>query len=68
MSGKTDLEVYNSNFNLPKENNNFELYKDTFDEFLFEELIDELEEILKIPNFTDDHLEDEITEPQIIKA
>ena len=38
MLGLIDLEVYNSIFNITKENNKFELYTDTFDEFSFEEL------------------------------
>ena len=59
MLGLIDLEVYNSIFNITKENNKFELYTDTFDEFSFEELKDEVEEILNISNITDDHLEDE---------
>ena len=68
MIGLIDLEVYNYIFNITKENNNFELYTDTFDEFLFEELKDELEEILNIQNITDADLEDETTGPRIIKA
>ena len=68
MLGITDLEVYNSIFNITKENNKFELYTDTFDEFSFEELKDEFEEILEIPIFTDDHLEEEITGPRVVKA
>ena len=68
MLGLTNLEVYNSMFNITKENNKFELYTDTFDEFSFEQLKDELEEILKIPNITDVQLEDEITGPRVIKA
>ena len=68
MLGLTDLEVYNSIFNITKANNKFELYTDTFDEFSFEELEDELEEILKIPNITDDLLEDETIAPRIISA
>ena len=59
MLGLIDLEVYNSIFNITKENNKFELYTDTFDEFSFPELKDELEEILNIQEITDDHLEDE---------
>ena len=59
MLGLIDLEVYNSIYNVTKKNNKFELYTDTFDEFSFEELKDEIEEILDIPNITDDHLEDE---------
>ena len=68
MIGLTGLEVYNSILNITKENNKFELYTDTFDEFSFEELKDELEEILNIPNITNNHLEDEIIGPRIIKA
>ena len=59
MLGLIDLEVYNSIFNITKENNKFELYTDSFDEFSFPELKDEVEEILNISNITDDHLEDE---------
>ena len=58
MLGLIDLEVYNSIFIITKENYKFELYVDTFDEFSFEELEDELEKILNIPNITDSHLED----------
>ena len=65
MLGFTDLEVYNSIFNITKENNKFELYTDTFDEFSFEELKDEVGEILNIPEITDDHLEEEILAPRI---
>ena len=35
MIGLVDLEVYNSIFNITKENNKFELNTDTFDEFSF---------------------------------
>ena len=66
MLGIIDLEVYNSNFNITKENNKFDLYTDTFDEFLFLEIKDEIEEILNIPNITDSHLEDERLTPLII--
>ena len=65
MLGLIDLEVYNSIFNITKENNKFELYTDTFDEFSFEELKDEVEEILNISEITDDHLEDDILAPRI---
>ena len=64
----TDLEVYTSIFSINKTNNKFELYTDTFDEISFEQLKDELEEMLKNPNVTDDHLEDEITGPRVIKT
>ena len=59
MLGLIGLEVYHSIFNITKENNKFELSTDTFDEFSFEELKDEIGEILNIPNITEDHLEDE---------
>ena len=68
MLGLIVLEVYNSIFNITKENNNFELYTDTFNEFSFEELKDELEEILIIQIITDDILEVETIRPRIIKA
>ena len=68
MLGLIDLKVYNSIFNITKENNKFELYTDTFDEFSFEELKDELEEILNIPEITDDHLEDETLAPRIAET
>ena len=68
MLGLIDLEVYNSIFNITKENNKFELYTDTFDEFSFAELKDEIEEILNIPEITDDHLENEILAPRIAET
>ena len=68
MLGLTDLEVYNSLFNLTKEINKFELYTETFDKFSFEELKDELEEIFNIPNNTDGHLGDKTIGPRIIKT
>ena len=68
MLGLIDLEVYNSIFNITKENNKFELYTDTFDEFSFEELKDDVEEILNIPEITDDHLEDDILAPRIAET
>ena len=68
MLGLIDLEVYNSIFNITKENNKFELYTDTFDEFSFEELKDEVGENLNIPEITDDHLEDDILAPRIAET
>ena len=68
MLGLIDLEVYNSIFNITEENNKFELYTDTFDEFSFLELKDEVEEILNIPEITDDHLEDETLAPRIAET
>ena len=66
MLGLKDLEVYNSIFNVTKENYKIELYTDTFDEFSFEELKDEVDEILNIPEITNSHLEDETLTPLII--
>ena len=68
MLGLIDLEVYSSIFNITRENNKFELYTDTFDEYSFEELKDEVEEILDIPEITDDHLEDETLAPRIAET
>ena len=68
MLGLTDLEVYNSIFNITEENNKFELYTDNFDKISFTELKDEVEEIPSISDFTDDHLEDETLGPGIIKT
>ena len=65
MLGLIDLKVYNSIFNITKENNRFELFTDTFNQFSFLELKDEIEEILNIPNITDSHLEDETLTPLI---
>ena len=68
MLGLIDLEVYNSIFNITKENKKFELYTDNFDEYSFEELKHEVEEILNIPEITDDHLEDETLAPRIAET
>ena len=43
MIGLTDLEVYNSSFNITEKNNKFEVYRDTSTKFGFLELKDELE-------------------------
>ena len=66
MLSLIDLDVYNSIFNITKENNKFELYTDTFDEFSFEQLKDKVKEILNIPEITDSLLEDETLTPLII--
>ena len=66
MLGLTDLEVYNSIFNITEETNKFELYRDTSDKFGFLELKDELEEILNISHITSQHLDDKILGPRII--
>ena len=46
------LDVGNSIFNVNEENINFEFFTDTLNELSFEELKDELEEILYISDFT----------------
>ena len=68
MLGLESLEVYNSIFNITEENNKFELYTDSFDESSFEELKDELEEILSISDTTPQHLQHEVIGPRIIEA
>ena len=57
MIGLTNLEVYNSIFNVTGRNNKFkfEVYTDNSDDFSFEGLKDELEEILKISFITQYH-------------
>ena len=65
MIGLTDLEVYNSVFNITEENNKFELYRDTYTKFGFLELKDELEEIPNIPHITNEHLQDDEIGPRI---
>ena len=66
LLGLTDLEVYNSIFNITEENNKFELYRDSSNKFGFLEIKDELEEILNIPHITQEHLEDEKIGSRII--
>ena len=68
MLSLVDLEVYNSIFNITEQNNKFELFTDIFDENSFEELKDAVEEILIIPNNTDNLLEHETLGPRITKA
>ena len=66
MIGLTDLEVYNSIFNITEENIKFEIYRDTPTKFQFLDLKDELEEILGIPHITREHLLDDETASRII--
>ena len=63
-----NLEVYNSIFNITEENTKFELFIDNFQVFSFEELKDELEEILNNSNNTPYHLQHEKTGIRIIEA
>ena len=66
MIGLTNLEVYNSIFNITEENNKFEIYRDTPTKFQFLDLKDELEEILGVPHITREHLLDDETASLII--
>ena len=66
MIGLTNLELYNSIFNITEENNKFEIYRDTPTKFQFLELKDELEGILNIPHITREHLLDDETASRII--
>ena len=62
----TNLEVYISILNITEKNNKFEIYRDISNKFGFLELKDKLEENLKIPHITTEHLDDEILGPHII--
>ena len=66
MIGLTNLEVYNSIFNITEENNKFEIYRDVPTKFRFLDLKDEREEILGIPHITQEHLLDDETASRII--
>ena len=69
MIGLTDLEVYNSNFNITKENNKFQLYTDPPDsEFSFTEMKDKLAGLLDLSHITHEDLEHKTRGPDIIKA
>ena len=66
MIGLTDLEVYNSIFNITEENNKFEIYRDNSTKFGLLELKNELEEILNVPHITPEQLQDDEIGPHII--
>ena len=57
MIGLMSLKVYNSIINITQENNKFKIYTDTIDEFSFEEIKDELEDILTISDSAPYHLQ-----------
>ena len=67
MVGVVTLEIYNFICNIITTNNKFELYTDTFNEFSFEELKDELEELLSVSDITPKHLQHEIKRQRILK-
>ena len=70
MIGLTDLEVYNSIFNITEKNNKFEIYK-FYDEkaggATYEKVRDEIEKDLDIEDITASDLQDDIIGPIIIE-
>ena len=69
MNGLTHIELYNSIFNITKENIKFQLYTDPLDsEFSFTEMKDKIAELLDLSHFTPEDLEHKIRGPDIIKA
>ena len=70
MIGLTDLEVYNSIFNITEENNKFELYKFPDEKaggVTYEKVRDEIEKDLDMEDITAADLQDDIIAPIIIK-
>ena len=70
MIGLTDLEVYNSIFNITEENNKFELYKFPDEKaggITYEIVRDEIEKDLDIEDITAEDLQDDIRGPIIIE-
>ena len=70
MLGLTDLEVYNSIFNITEENNKFELYKfpdDKIGGVTYEKVRSEIERDLDISDITAEDLQDDIIAPIIIE-
>ena len=70
MIGLTDLEVYNSIFNITEENNKFELYKFPDEKaggVTYEKVRDEIEKDLDIEDITAEDLQDDIIAPIIIE-
>ena len=70
MIGLTDLEVYNSIFNITEENNKFELYKFPDKKaggVAYEKVRDEIEKDLDIEDITASDLQDEKIGPIIIE-
>ena len=70
MIGLTDLEVYNSFFNITEENNKFDLYKFPDEKaggVTYEKVRDEIEKDLDIEDITAEDLQDDIIGPIIIE-
>ena len=71
MIGLTDLEVYNSIFNITEENNKFDLYKFPDEKsggITYEKVRDEIEKDLDIEDNTAEDLQDDIIGPIIIEV
>ena len=70
MIGLTDLEVYNSIYNITEENNKFELYKfpdEKVGGVTYEKVRDEIERDLDIEDITAEDLKDDIIGPITIE-
>ena len=70
MIGLTNLEVYNSIFNITEENNKLQIYKfpdDKIGGVIYEKVRDEIERDLDISDITDEDLQDDIIGPIIIE-
>ena len=70
MIGLTDIEVYNSIFNITEENNKFELYKFPDEKaggVTYEKVRDEIERDLDVSDITAAGLQDDIIAPIIIE-
>ena len=70
MIGLTDLEVYNSAFNITEENNKFEFYKFPDKKsggITYEKVRDEIERDLDISHITAVDLQDDLIAPIIIE-
>ena len=70
MIGLTDLEVYNSIFNITEENNNFKLYKFPDEKaggITYEKVRDEIERDLDIEDITAADVQDDIIGPIFIE-
>ena len=70
MLGLTDLEAYNSVFNITEENNKFQLYKvpdDKIGGVTYEKVKGEIERDLDISDITTEDLQDDIIAPIIVE-
>ena len=68
MIGFIRLEVYIFIFNITQLKNKFKLHTDSFDECSFEELKNEVEEIINISDITPQDLQHEKIGPRIIEV